>query len=81
MGSNSPEGIFDYEFGILIEGLSTGFSVQQVMRSIEEVGRLSAAKSTLRVSIESDTSGSSSCNEGRAETAFRQSGADGDAVF
>ena len=81
LDSNSPEGVFNYEFGILIEGLSTGFSVQQVMRSIEEVGRLSAAKSTLRVSIESDTSGSSSCNEGIDKWCSANLGADGDAWF
>lgn len=81
LGSAAPEGIFNYEFGILIEGLSTGFSVQQVMRSIEEVGRLSAAKSTLQVSIESDTSGSSSCNEGIDKWCSANLGADGDAWF
>ena len=36
LGASSCEAIFNYEFGILIEGLSTGFSVLQVMRSIEE---------------------------------------------
>lgn len=81
LSSTAPEGIFNYEFGILIEGLSTGFSVQQVMRSIEEVGRLSAAKSTLQVSIESDTSGSSSCNEGIDKWCSANLGVDGDAWF
>lgn len=81
LGGTEVEKIFDYEFGILIEGLSTGFSVQQVMRSIEEVGRLSSAKSTLRVSIESDTSGSSSCNEGIDKWCSNNLGADGDAWF
>jgi hypothetical protein len=81
LGGTAVEKIFNYEFGILIEGLSTGFSVQQVMRSIEEVGRLSSAKSTLRVSIESDTSGSSSCNEGIEKWCSNNLGSDGDAWF
>ncbi len=81
LGGTEVEKIFNYEFGILIEGLSTGFSVQQVMRSIEEVGRLSSAKSTLRVSIESDTSGSSSCNEGIDKWCSTNLGADGDAWY
>ena len=78
LGTSASEAIFNYEFGILIEGLSTGFSVQQVMRSIEEVGRLSAAKSTLQVSIESDTTGSSSCNEGIDKWCTANLGPEGD---
>lgn len=75
------EGVFNHEFGILIEGLSTGFSVQQVIRSIEEVSRLCAAKSTLQISIESDTSGSSSCNEGIEKWCAANLGSDGDSWF
>ena len=58
--------IFDKELGITIEGLSSGFSVSQVERAIDEISFIWAAKSTLRISVTSDTSGSSSCNEGIA---------------
>lgn len=56
--------IFDDEFGITVEGLASGFSVSQVERAIDEISQIWAAKSTLRVSLTSDTKGSSSCNEG-----------------
>lgn len=56
--------IFDKEFGITIEGLASGFSVPQVERAIDEMAQIWSAKSTLRVSVTSDTRGSSSCNEG-----------------
>lgn len=58
--------IFDKEFGITIDGLASGFSVPQVERAIDEIAQIWAAKSTLRVSVTSDTRGSSSCNEGIA---------------
>jgi DNA phosphorothioation-dependent restriction protein DptH len=81
LGTTVQDSIFNSEFGIIIEGLSTGFSVQQVKRSIEEVGRLSAAKSTLQVSIESDTGGSSSCNEGIDKWCTENLGVDSDPWF
>ncbi|MBL9149844.1 MAG: hypothetical protein JNM94_14225 [Phycisphaerae bacterium] len=56
--------IFDQEFGITIDGLASGFSVPQVERAIDEMAQIWSAKSTLRVSVTSDTRGSSSCNEG-----------------
>jgi len=56
--------IFGPDFGILISGLATGFSVQQVVKSLNEVSRLSAAKTSLRVALASDTTGASSCNDG-----------------
>ena len=56
--------IFDKEFGITIDGLASGFSVPQVERAIDEMARIWSAKTTLRVSVTSDTRGSSSCNAG-----------------
>ncbi|OAI56454.1 hypothetical protein AYO47_02115 [Planctomyces sp. SCGC AG-212-M04] len=58
--------IFDKEFGITIDGLASGFSVPQVERAIDEIAQIWAAKSTLRISVSSDTRGSSSCNDGIA---------------
>jgi DNA phosphorothioation-dependent restriction protein DptH len=73
--------IFTPAFGLEIHGLQTGFSVQQVVRSLVEVERLSAAKSTLRVGVMSDTTGSSSCNEGIEAWALERLGDEGDEWF
>lgn len=56
--------IFGEDLGISVEGIASGFSAQQVVRSLDETSRLMAAKSTLRIGVTSDTGGSSSCNEG-----------------
>jgi DNA phosphorothioation-dependent restriction protein DptH len=73
--------VFSAAFGLEIHGLQTGFSVQQVVRSLVEVGRLSSARSTLRVAIMSDTTGSSSCNEGIETWALGSLGPEGDEWF
>jgi hypothetical protein len=73
--------IFSPAFGIEIHGLQTGFTVQQVVRSLVEVERLSSGRSTLRVAIMSDTTGSSSCNEGGQAWAQGALGRDGDEWF
>ncbi len=70
--------IFSASFGLEIHGLQTGFSVQQVVRSLVEVERLSAGRSTLRVGVMSDTTGSSSCNEGIEAWAAERLGVEGD---
>ena len=59
---DSEKNVFDDELGITIDGLSIGFSAQQVVRSLDEVSRLMAAKSTLHIGISSDEGGSTSCN-------------------
>tara|TARA_B100001123_G_scaffold445220_2_gene596195 strand:- start:293 stop:5731 length:5439 start_codon:yes stop_codon:yes gene_type:complete len=56
--------IFDNEFGLTVDGLSTGFNSQQVERSLDEIKRLASGKSTLRIGILSDALGNSSCNKG-----------------
>ena len=64
--SNSEEvnRIFGHDLGIRINGLSSGFSAQQVVRSIDEVSRLKSAKAELKIGISSDSAGAGSCNEG-----------------
>lgn len=59
--------IFGDEFGITIDGMAQGFSIQQVKRSLDDVRQLACAKSTLSISLTSDTSGQSSCNAGVEE--------------
>ena len=56
--------IFSDEFGLTIDGLAQGFSIQQVKRSLDDVQQLACAKSTLSISLSSDTIGASSCNSG-----------------
>ncbi len=73
--------IFSPAFGLEIHGLQTGFSVQQVVRSLVEVERLSSGRSTLRVAVMSDTTGSSSCNEGIETWAHGSIGGEADEWF
>ena len=78
LGQREETSVFSQAFGLEIQGLSTGFSVQQVVRSLNEIERLSSGKSSLSVALASDTTGSSSCNEG-LEVWCRQSlGEEGD---
>lgn len=73
--------VFSSAFGLEIHGLQTGFSVQQVVRSLVEVGRLSSGRSTLKVGVMSDTTGSSSCNEGIEAWALGALGGEADEWF
>lgn len=61
---NRVKDFFNDGFGLSIEGLAAGFSKSQVQKSLEELEKLRAGRPTLRVSIESDNSGDSSCNSG-----------------
>jgi DNA phosphorothioation-dependent restriction protein DptH len=62
--SVSASTIFGEELGLHVEGLTAGFSAQQVDQSIREVQRLVSAKPRLGVAIHSETTGASDCNEG-----------------
>jgi DNA phosphorothioation-dependent restriction protein DptH len=62
--STRHDGVFGTELGIGVDGLASGFSAQQVVRSLDEVSRLMSARSTLRVGISSDSAGAGSCNDG-----------------
>jgi hypothetical protein len=78
LGTDDAESVFTADFGIVISGLSSGFNAQQVKRSMNEVAKLSSGKSALRVSIESDTTGSSSSNEGIYDWCTSNLGPEGD---
>lgn len=78
LAASEASRIFDPGFGIAIEGLTGGFTEQQVVRSLDEAQRLAAGRTTLRVSLLSDTSGSSACNAGIAEWCGTQLGEDAD---
>ncbi|HEX8362585.1 MAG TPA: hypothetical protein VF613_20865, partial [Longimicrobium sp.] len=55
---------FDEELGIRLGGVSSGFSVSQVRRSLDDVGALLAAKPVLNVAVASKAGHSDACNDG-----------------
>lgn len=71
-------GVFGDDLGLKLEGMVNGFNKQQVKRSLDEIRHLYPAKSTLRVSLHSDSSGYSSCNEGIDEWCLENLGPDVD---
>ncbi len=64
LGDGSCEGVFTDELGICIDGLSRGFTSPQVVRTLDELARMLSAKSMLKLTVSSDTTGTSSCNDG-----------------
>lgn len=64
VSNDAMNSIFGPDFGISIDGLSSGFSSQQTERVLEEITRLVSARSTIRIGISSEGVGSSSCNDG-----------------
>ena len=55
---------FDEEFGIQIGGISSGFSLAQVRRSLDDVAEMLAAKPVITVTISSASGQTNACNEG-----------------
>lgn len=76
--SGNHEEIFGNDLGLKIEGMVNGFNRQQVKRSLDEIRHLYPAKSTLRVSLHSDSSGYSSCNDGIDEWCLENLGPEAD---
>ncbi len=58
------EAPFDREFGILVGGISSGFSVSQVHRALTDVRELLIAKPVLNVLVASASGQNNACNEG-----------------
>lgn len=58
---------FDQEFGVTIGGVSSGFSVSQVHRALNDVGEMLVAKPMLNVLISSAAGQNNACNEGLIE--------------
>lgn len=81
LASPSFKSLFGAWFGIGVDSMAAGFSGEQVKRSIDEMRRIFSAKSTLRLLVESDTNGASSCNEGIAAWAADNLGPDADPWF
>ena len=74
----NTEGVFGDDLGISIEGIVNGFNKQQLKRSLNEIRQLAPAKSRLRVSLHSDSSGHSTCNEGIDEWCMENLGSEKD---
>lgn len=58
---------FDNEFGVRVGGLSSGFSLSQVRRALDDVSELLSAKPVLRILVSSATGHTTACNEGIAD--------------
>lgn len=54
----------DLEFGVRIGGVSSGFSVSQVERALDDVTIMLSAKPVLNVAVSSATGQNDACNEG-----------------
>lgn len=61
IGHLSP---FDKEFGLIVGGISSGFSVAQVRRAMDDVSEMLVAKPILNVMVSSDTGRTNACNDG-----------------
>jgi len=55
---------FDEEFGLRIGGISSGFSLAQVRRALDDVAAMLSAKPVLSVMISSASGQTNACNEG-----------------
>jgi len=55
---------FDQEFGVRIGGVSSGFSVAQVQRALDDVAEMFAAKPVLNILVSSAAGQTNACNEG-----------------
>lgn len=58
---------FDREFGVQVGGISSGFSVSQVHRALDEISELLVAKPVLNVLVSNASGQNNSCNKGLLE--------------
>lgn len=55
---------FDKEFGIRLGGMSSGFSLSQVSRALDDIAEIFSAKPVLSISLSSAAGQNNACNEG-----------------
>ena len=55
---------FDREFGVLVGGVSSGFSVSQVHRALDDVFQMLVAKPVINITVSSASGQNNSCNDG-----------------
>ena len=63
----SMEAPFGDEFGISVGGISVGFSAAQVVRALDDVSELLAAKPVISVAVSSAGGATDACNDGLIE--------------
>lgn len=64
LASRADQPPFDQEFGIRLGGVSSGFSVSQVQRALDDVSSMLSAKPVLNVVVSSAAGQNNACNEG-----------------
>ena len=62
--SRADQAPFDQEFGVRLGGVSSGFSVSQVQRALDDVSSMLSAKPVLNVVVSSAAGQNNACNEG-----------------
>lgn len=65
---------FDNEFGLVVGGISSGFSPAQVARALEDVSDLLAAKPIVSLVVSSAGGATDACNEGLASWCAKRFG-------
>jgi len=71
---------FDSEFGLVVGGISSGFSPAQVARALEDVSDLLAAKPIISLVVSSAGGATDACNEGLATWCVKRFGNGDNAV-
>jgi len=74
---------FDQEFGVRLGGVSSGFSVSQVQRALDDVSGMLSAKPILNIVVSSAAGQNNACNEGLFKWCgenFQQSEREGNAI-
>lgn len=64
LATRADQAPFDQEFGVRIGGVSSGFSVSQVQRALDDVAEMFAAKPVLNILVSSAAGQTNACNEG-----------------
>lgn len=67
LARRSIEAPFGDEFGISVGGISVGFSAAQVVRALDDVSELLAAKPVVAVAVSSAGGSTDACNDGLVE--------------
>ncbi len=72
---------FDRAFGVEVGGISSGFSVAQVGRALDDVSEILTAKPTLNVLVSSAAGQTNACNDGLLEWGRDRLGTDEDGNY
>lgn len=76
LAERSRQAPFDSAFGLVVGGISSGFSPAQVARALEDVSDLLAAKPIVSLVVSSAGGATDACNEGLASWCSKRFGTD-----